>query len=210
MRSPYRTSVPRAGRRRMLAWVRFVGIAQEGFCNTYDYAHCGACAASNCRGISRAFQILGFCYAPNRCASLTRSWPRRVRFNALTNIPSGELLLEYKGEVTSWRVASQRYQRNRAEDGHTFFFGLDGAYVIDGARGGNSARWLNHCCEPNCEAEQEGSRVFIRTIADIMPGEELFIDYLLDVKGRRTAAVKKLHACRCGARHCRGTMLAPR
>jgi SET domain-containing protein len=46
---------------------------------------------------------------------------------ALTNIPSGELLLEYKGEVTSWRVASQRYQRNRAEDGHTFFFGLDGA-----------------------------------------------------------------------------------
>jgi len=81
MRSPYRTSVPRAGRRRMLAWVRFVGIAQEGFCNTYDYAHCGACAASNCRGISRAFQILGFCYAPNRCASLTRSWQRRVRFN---------------------------------------------------------------------------------------------------------------------------------
>jgi hypothetical protein len=62
---------------------------------------------------------------------------------ALTNIPSGEFLVEYKGEVTSWRVASQRYQRNRAEDGHTFFFGLDGAYVIDGARGGNSARWLN-------------------------------------------------------------------
>jgi SET domain-containing protein len=129
---------------------------------------------------------------------------------ALTNIPSGEFLVEYKGEVTSWRVASQRYQRNRAEDGHTFFFGLDGAYVIDGARGGNSARWLNHCCEPNCEAEQEGSRVFIRALADIIAGEELFIDYLLDVKGRRTAAVKKLHACRCGARHCRGTMLAPR
>jgi uncharacterized protein len=105
---------------------------------------------------------------------------------ALTNIRSGESLVEYKGEVTSWRVASERYQRNGA------------------------ARWLNHCCEPNCEAEQEGSRVFIRPIADIMAGEELFIDYLLDVKGRRTAAVKKLHACRCGALHCRGTMLAPR
>jgi SET domain-containing protein len=129
---------------------------------------------------------------------------------ALTNIPSGELLIEYKGEVTSWRVASQRYQRDRAEDGHTFFFGLDGAHVIDGARGGNSSRWLNPCCEPNCEAEQEGSRVFIRALADIMAGEELFIDYLLDVKGRRTAAIKKLHACRCGARHCRGSMLAPR
>jgi hypothetical protein len=80
--------------------------------------------------------------------------------------------------VTSWRVASQRYQRNRPEDGHTFFFGLDDRHVIDGARGGNSARWLNHCCEPNCEAVQEGSRVFIRAIADIMAGEELSIDYL--------------------------------
>jgi SET domain-containing protein len=52
--------------------------------------------------------------------------------------------------------------------------------------------------------------VFIRALADIVAGEELSIDYLLDVKGRRTAAIKKLHACRCGARHCRGTMLAPR
>ncbi|MGA7816853.1 SET domain-containing protein [Caballeronia sp.] len=129
---------------------------------------------------------------------------------ALINIPSGELLAEYKGEVTSWRVASQRHQRNSAEDGHTFFFGLDDRHVIYGARDGNSVRWLNHCCEPNCEEEHEGSRVFIRALADIMAGEELFIDYLLDVRGRRTAAVKKLHGCRCGARHCRGTMLAPR
>ena len=119
---------------------------------------------------------------------------------ALTNIQSGELLVEYKSEVTCWSDASQRYQRNSAEDGHTFFFGLDGGHVIDGARGGNSARWLNHCCEPNCEAEQEGSRVFIRALADIMVGEELFVDYRLDVKGRRTAAIRKpqIHS-RCGS-----------
>ena len=167
----------------------------------------GACVPPTGRGLRRVFQIVGFSHAPNCCASLTRSWPRRVRFN---QHPIRGLLVEYKGEVTSWRVASQRYQRNSVEDGHTFFFGLDDRHVIDGARGGNSARWLNHCCEPNCEAEQEGRRVFIRALADIMAGEELFIDYLLDVKGRRTAAVKKLHACRCGALHCRGTMLAPR
>jgi SET domain-containing protein len=40
---------------------------------------------------------------------------------ALTNIPSGEFVVEYKGEVTSWRVASERYERDCAEDGHTFF-----------------------------------------------------------------------------------------
>lgn len=88
---------------------------------------------------------------------------------ALTNIPSGELLLEYKGEVTSWRVASQRYQRDRAEGGHTFFFGLDDGHVIDSARGGKSARWLNHRCEPNGGVVQEGSRVFIRALADSGP-----------------------------------------
>jgi SET domain-containing protein len=101
--------------------------------------------------------------------------------------------------VTSWRVASQRYQRNSVEDGHTFFFGLDDRHVIDGARGGNFARWLNHCCEPNCEAEQEGRRVFIRALADIMAGEELFIDYLLDLKGRQllSKSCMRVDAARC-------------
>jgi SET domain-containing protein len=97
--------------------------------------------------------------------------------------------------VTSWRVASPRYQRNGAEDGHTFFFGLDGGHVVKGAPGGKSARRLNHCREPNCEAE-EARRVFMQVLADIMPDEALFIDYLLDVRGRRMAAVKKLHAYR--------------
>src|SRR6202048_79957 len=61
---------------------------------------------------------------------------------ALTNIPSGEFLVEYKSEVTSWRVASQRYQRNSAEDGHTFFFGLDDGHVIDGGRVRQSKRGI--------------------------------------------------------------------
>jgi len=30
-----------------------------------------------------------------------------------------------------------------AEDGHMFFFDLADGRVIDGAQGGNSARWLN-------------------------------------------------------------------
>jgi hypothetical protein len=105
----------------MLGQVRFIGIAQDGFCNTYDYAHCRACNASSGRGIRRVFQILGFAYAPNCCASRSSVHDRGVF--ALTNIPSGELLVEYKGEVKSWRVASERYQRNSAADGHKFIFG---------------------------------------------------------------------------------------
>ena len=127
---------------------------------------------------------------------------------AVARISAGETILEYKGKLISWAAAQRRYERSAAEDGHTFFFDLDDGRVIDGAQGGNSARWVNHSCEPNCEAEQRGSRVFFQALRDIEPGEELFIDYRLFVEGRKTLALKKLYACRCGAARCRGTMLA--
>ena len=104
--------------------------------------------------------------------------------------------------------AQDAYSRFGAEEGHTFFFGLDDGRVIDGAQGGNSVRWLNHSCAPNCEAEQEGERVFIRTIRPIGKGAELYIDYQLEVEGRRTAAITRSYASRCRAAVCRGTMLS--
>ncbi|WP_061171263.1 SET domain-containing protein [Caballeronia hypogeia] len=122
----------------------------------------------------------------------------------------GDSILEYKGEIISAKEAQRRYERSTAEDGHTFFFGLDDGRMIDGAQGGNSARWINHSCAPNCEADQEGDRIFIRATRKIEEGAEIFIDYALDVEGRRTAALKRLYACRCGARRCRGTMLDAR
>lgn len=129
---------------------------------------------------------------------------------ALANIRTGSLILEYKGKLVSWKEAQRAYALSNAEGGHTFFFDLDDGRVIDGAQGGNSARWLNHCCAPNCEAEQDGERVFIRAIRAIKTGGELFIDYRLRVDGRRTASVRRAYACRCGSVECRGTMLAQR
>ena len=41
------------------------------------------------------------------------------------------------------------------ENGHTFLFTLNDDYVIDANEDGNIARWINHSCEPNCEAVQE-------------------------------------------------------
>ncbi|MDR5752377.1 MULTISPECIES: SET domain-containing protein-lysine N-methyltransferase [unclassified Caballeronia] len=128
---------------------------------------------------------------------------------AVTRLSAGETILEYKGELVSWKEAQRRYQRSAAEDGHTFFFDLDDGRVIDGAQGGNSARRVNHSCEPNCEAEQRGRRVFFHALRDIEPDEELFIDYRLFVEGRRTPALKKLYRCCCGSLHCRETTLAP-
>jgi hypothetical protein len=48
----------------MLGRVRSSASRKKDFGNTYDYAHCGACAAPTGRGIRRIFQILGFSYAP--------------------------------------------------------------------------------------------------------------------------------------------------
>jgi SET domain-containing protein len=127
---------------------------------------------------------------------------------ALADIQAGTLILEYKGQLVSWRAAQRAYARSSAEDGHTFFFGLDDGRVIDGAQGGNSARWLNHSCAPNCEAEGDGERVFIRAIRPVAKGTELFIDYQLQVEGRRTATVRRSYACSCHAAGCRGTMLS--
>lgn len=129
---------------------------------------------------------------------------------ALTNIAAGDPIIEYKGEIITAREAQRRVGRSSAEDGHTFFFNLEDGRMIDGAQGGNSARWINHSCAPNCEAEQAGDRILIRATRKIEGGRELFIDYQLDVEGRRTAALKRMYACRCGARRCRGTMLEAR
>jgi hypothetical protein len=93
---------------------------------------------------------------------------------ALQPIAAGERLIEYTGEVTSWRHAAAR---QRSETGHTFVFGLSDGRVIDDSRGGNSARFINHACAPNCEAIETGDRVFIHALMAIEPGDELFIDY---------------------------------
>lgn len=83
-------------------------------------------------------------------------------------------------------------------------FDVGDGLVIDGTRGGNEARWINHGCEPNCEAVMDGRRIEIHTLRDIAKGEELLLDYQLQVEGDDVSA----YACRCGAVSCRSSMLA--
>ena len=75
---------------------------------------------------------------------------------------------------------------------------------------GNSARWINHSCAPNCEAEEIDGHVYIDALRNIEAGEELFYDYGLVIDERYTPALKKRFECRCGTKNCRGTMLSPK
>lgn len=126
---------------------------------------------------------------------------------ALQPIAKGERIIEYMGEVVTWPQAQKRHPHDPRDPNHTFFFHIDEKHVIDAAVGGNAARWINHACEPNCQAEEEDGRVFIDALRDIAPGEELFYDYGLIIDERYTPALKKQYQCLCGSKRCRGTML---
>jgi hypothetical protein len=127
---------------------------------------------------------------------------------AIRPIKEGEKVLEYKGEIITWKKAQRIHPHDPNQPNHTFYFHLDDDNVIDAKNGGNSARWINHSCDPNLEANQEGYRVFFTALRNIKIGEELSYDYGLMIEGRRTQKLKKEYACLCGFANCRGTMLA--
>jgi uncharacterized protein len=129
---------------------------------------------------------------------------------ALAPLARGEQIIEYKGEVITWPEALRRHPHDPTDPDHTFYFHIDDGNVIDAKHGGNAARWINHACQPNCEADEVGGRVFIKALRKIKPGEELFYDYGLIIDDRYTAKLKKQFECRCGSKQCRGTMLAPK
>jgi uncharacterized protein len=129
---------------------------------------------------------------------------------ALRPIKKNQTVIEYTGEIINWKEALRRHPHDPKDPNHTFYFHIDDQWVIDANQGGNAARWINHACEPNCEADEDGGRVFIKALRNIAPGEELFYDYGLVIDMRYTPKLKREYACRCGAKRCRGTMLAPK
>ena len=134
---------------------------------------------------------------------------------ALQRIARGSTIIRYRGRLVSHQEIDREYE-TLDEDGHTFLFTLNDQYVIDARSQGNSARWINHACRPNCKAYWIGSRsgdprrdrIIIESIRDLAPGDELTFDYRIDPDEKVTAALRKQWECRCGAARCRGTMLS--
>jgi uncharacterized protein len=127
-------------------------------------------------------------------------------------LESGARIVEYRGERIDWPEALRRHPHDPEQPFHTFYFSVSDDLVIDGNAGGNFARFMNHSCEPNCEAETadspNGTRVFINALRDIPQGEELTYNYGLTLDERHTPTLKKQFACYCGSAKCRGTMLS--
>ena len=117
-------------------------------------------------------------------------------------------IIEYAGERLTPAEAETRYPDAAEQAHHTFLFAIDEQVVVDAGVNGNEARWLNHSCAPNCDVVVDGGRLWIETVQDIEPGEELAYDYAYVLAERHTPAAKKRYPCRCGAITCRGTILA--
>ncbi len=127
---------------------------------------------------------------------------------ATEEIKRGQLVVEYKGQRTSWDDALARPDSDPEDSAHTFLFQLDDGRVIDARVRGNAARWINHSCTPNCVThEDEHCRVFIEARRRIREGEELTYDYRLTVEDRLTRRERAQYACRCGSPKCRGSLL---
>ncbi|MGA1980953.1 MAG: SET domain-containing protein-lysine N-methyltransferase [Acidobacteriaceae bacterium] len=111
-------------------------------------------------------------------------------------IKKGVRICEYDGQRMSKSAADARYKSRSV----TYLFTCDEDQVIDGF---GTAMFLNHCCDPNCETEQdEDGRVFISTMRDVAAGEELTYEYNLHDSDEDDAD------CYCGAAACRSTMFS--
>lgn len=148
--------------------------------------------------------------ASNRRIQTRRSGVHGKGVFAVQPIAEGETLIEYVGEIISWPEAQARHPHDPGNPNHTFYFHVDENHVIDALYGGNSSRWINHACDPNCEAEEQNGRIFIKALRNIEAGEELNYDYGLIIDERYTPKLKAEYPCWCGSAKCRGTLLAPK
>ncbi len=127
---------------------------------------------------------------------------------ATRHIPAGVRLIEYAGERITPGESERRYPDETSARHHTYLFAIDDEVVVDASVNGNAARFLNHSCAPNCDAVIDDGRIWIETLHDIEPGEELVYDYAYVLAERHTPAAKRRFPCHCGAITCRGTILA--
>jgi SET domain-containing protein len=122
-------------------------------------------------------------------------------------IKKDEKIIEYVGELIDKEESDRRahIQAERAEkhgDAAVYIFTVDDDYDLDGNLPWNTARLINHSCEPNCEAWIDGMRIFIHALRAIKPGEELSFDYGFDVDTWED------HPCRCGKKSCVGHIVS--
>ena len=116
---------------------------------------------------------------------------------ASKNIKSGSKIIDYIGKLISKKQTETNPKFDNEKD--IYLFNLSSKYDLDGDYSWNTARLINHSCNPNCEVEQKKLKLWITAIKDIKKGEELSYDY-----GFGYDVDYKQFPCRCGSQNCVG------
>ena len=116
---------------------------------------------------------------------------------AAKNIKSGKIIINYKGKLITKKETdtNPKYDNDKA----IYLFNLNNRYDLDGDFEYNKARLINHSCDPNCEVDGKGLKLWIFALRDIKKGEELSYDY-----GFAYDKDYKQLLCKCGAKNCVG------
>lgn len=83
------------------------------------------------------------------------------------------LVIEYLGR----RIPTPRAKKLEWTRSNKYLFEINGRWTIDGSTRRNLARYVNHACDPNAEAELVRGRMMFRAIENIAAGAEITIDY---------------------------------
>jgi SET domain-containing protein len=124
-------------------------------------------------------------------------------------IPKGTRIIEYFGEKITKAESNRRgpllvkYAKEHHELGAVYLFELNKRYDIDGHVPYNTAKYINHSCEPNCEVDIIRGHIWTIALRDIVKSEELFYNY-----GYDDFEGFKDHPCRCGSSRCVGYIMA--
>ena len=113
------------------------------------------------------------------------------------DIKKGTRIINYVGKI----ITKKETERNPKFDNNKaiYLYNLNNRYDLDGDFSYNTARLINHSCDPNCEVDGKGLKLWISSIKDIKKGEELSYDY-----GFGYDEDYKQFPCKCGAMNCCG------
>eukprot|EP01090_Pellita_catalonica_P007630 TRINITY_DN1821_c0_g1_i2.p1 TRINITY_DN1821_c0_g1~~TRINITY_DN1821_c0_g1_i2.p1 ORF type:complete len:482 (+),score=125.35 TRINITY_DN1821_c0_g1_i2:604-2049(+) len=125
---------------------------------------------------------------------------------ALEPIEANGMVIEYIGEIIRQKVADVREKRyERLGIGSSYMFRIDEDTIIDATKKGNLARFINHCCDPNCYARviQVGGekKIVIYSKENIAVNEEITYDYKFPIEPEHLKI-----PCLCGSKSCRGSL----
>ena len=111
-----------------------------------------------------------------------------------------EEVLEYKGKIISVKQSENdpKFDNGKA----IYLFNLNKKYDLDGNFKFNTARLINHSCDPNCEVFGTGLKIWVYAMKNIKKGEELSYDY-----GFSFDEDYINYPCKCKSKECVGYII---